>query len=630
MDPNTIRLLDAEGWERREGKVWVYGRSFPVVHPCLIHLKLYRVETNPEIKFRHMKAAHDYLWPQNICTWNYWTERRFREHCGDKNYIGWAGGSSTGKSNDAALIALMFWLAAPKKRAVIIASTTLESLGARVWGYATKFLSSMKIKMNFTYLGGNSPKILPAFDKSEGQIRDSIHGIFAVAAKQGSDESAISSWIGRHPEDALMVILDECTDLNPAISKAFVNLDSSEKPFQLIAIGNSNSFNDLHGAICYPKDGIDNINPEMIRWETTQKNGVCLFFSCYESPAVHELDPAKKKLLSRFLITQEQITEKEKLYGKDSESFSRFVLGFWKSKNSETTIVSENFLELKRVSEPTEWSGLSEVYYVAGLDAAFSTGGDQCLLQLAMLGQNTRGNVVLDFKGEELLFKIPIVAKVNTPAEIQIANKVVEILQRYRIPCHHLVTDANGQGRAIAGTIMLSYPGATKPPIKMYSVKTGIKAVNSVDVVIKNIYDLWTDVRSYMETDQIRGLNSIAMQQFGHRLITSLDARGKPTTPQLESKAAFKKRMGSINPSLARSPDEADAVALCLQSAIENFGFKLGETKPLPTHMDFASQKYWIWKQGIKLEQQEHKAEPISLGVGFDKPLTDFIVKTRF
>ena len=85
--------------------------------------------------------------------------------------------------------------------------------------------------------------------------------MFAVAAKHGDEESAISSIIGRHPTDSLMVILDEATDLNPAIVKAFPNLDSSEKPFQLIAIGNSNSIHDLHGSICTPKKGWASVDP---------------------------------------------------------------------------------------------------------------------------------------------------------------------------------------------------------------------------------------------------------------------------------------------------------------------------------------------------------------------------------
>lgn len=619
LHPSIEKLIHNEKWEIKDGRIWVYGKDFPITHPCMIHLKLYRDETNPDIKFKHMKAAHDYLWPQDIPTWHYWTERRFRTHCGGYNYIGWAGGASTTKSYDAAKQGLLFWLSAPKEHGLIIASTTLESLGARVWGYMTQMLSSMKVKIPFEYLGGNSPKVLPVFDKAAGQLRDTIHGIFAVAARQGSDESAISSWIGRHPKRALMVILDECTDLNTAISKSFPNLDSSEKPFQLLGIGNSNSFNDLHGAICYPKDGIENIDASMTSWPTTQKNGICLFFSCYESPAIHETDPVKKKLLGKFLYTAEQVREKELLLGKESESFSRFVLGFWKSKNSESTVVTESFLDLKHVRERTEWSGLVEKQYVAGLDAAFSTGGDQCLLRLAALGQDINGNIVLDFNDDKFLFKIPIIAKENTPAEIQIARKVVEILKEYNIPCHHLCTDANGQGRAIAGTIMLAYGGAIKPPMKIYSVHKGKNKVNSFDVIIKSTYDLWMETRGYMETGQIRGLDRTAILQFASRLVNSLDLKGKPCAPTLEPKAAYKRRMGSINPSLAHSPDEADVVALAVQSAIHNFGFKLGETKPIQK-MDWSTTKFHLWKQAMRVEQQQHLEEKKginSLGCGF-------------
>jgi hypothetical protein len=594
MSVDILELIKREKWEivSQGGvkQVKVYGRLFPLTHPVQIHLAIYRKETNPELKYFHMKAAHDYLWPKT--EWHYWTERRFREHCNGWNYIGWAGGASTTKSYDAAKILLLFWFANPKRRTVVVASTTLESVAARVWGYCTNLINAMAVKLPFQYLGGQAPKILYPADKAAGDIKDTIHGIFAIAAKTGDDDKAISSTIGRHPDEALMVVLDECTDLNPAIAKAFPNLDSSEKPFQLVAIGNSNSLFDLHGSICTPKAGWGSIDPlQDTMWMTTQKNGICLFFSCYESPAVHENDVEKRKRLGRFLITSEQIKEKEVLLGKDSDLFYRFVLGFWKSTSTDTVVVSKEFLDNHFVRTQAEWLGIHPLKIVGGLDPAFSTGGDKCILRLGILGQTIDGGVVLDFRDKRFLFEIKIKARSDKSAELQIAEQVCDILINEGCALGDVAIDSNGQGRAIGGTLYLemkSRIGQLKEPLKIYSTKGGSNVVNSFGMIIKTTLELWSDMRNFIEHNQIKGLDVIAATQLSHRWIiqdsTTLRKR-------LESKAEFKKRMGAVMPSMAHSPDEADSAVLCLMSAIHNYGFSLGERRDLPMVKTFAHEK---------------------------------------
>lgn len=630
MKDTILDLIQNEKWEvTKDNKVLVYNQEFPLVHPCLIHLKLYRTETNPDIKYLHMKAAHDYLWPKDVSSWHYWTEERFREHCAGWNYMGWAGGASTAKSFDAAKTLLLFWFANPKKRGVIVASTTLESLTARVWGYTTKLLNDRAIKIPAQYMAGNSPKILYPVDKEAGGVRDTIHGIFAVAAKQGSDESAINTWIGRHPEEALMLVLDECTDLNMAISKSFVNLDSGEKPFQCIGIGNSNSWHDLHGTICYPKDGIETIDPMVHKkWETTQKNGICLFFSCYDSPAIHEKDEVKRRKLGRFLMTQEQLDYKEKQYGKESDQFYRFVLGFWRALGSDKTIVSKNFLDKFGVNGRAEWLGLEPLQMCAGLDPAFSSGGDGCILRLAILGQTVDGGIVLDFRDEKLLFRLQISARSGEAVEIQIAKQVIDILEKHNVPLNALSIDANGQGRALGGTIQLQ-ARSMLTPTKIYSVRAGNTSVNSFDVKIMEPYEMWTDLRNFIENNQIKGLDHVALMQLTKRLIVNTDSNGKPCKPKLENKTEFKRRMGAIMPSLAHSPDEADAACLCLQSAIMHYGFRLGQRKDIVEVKDFFHEKMSAFRREVKMEQQ--KSEVLAPSSGYALPITEFAkVPRRF
>lgn len=559
-----------------------------------------------------MKAMHDYLWPDTI--WHYWTERRFRAHCEGYSYITYAGGAATTKSYDAAKIALLFWLGNPEKRAVIVASTSLESVTSRIWGYITKLVNSAQVNIAFKYTGGNTPKILyPA--KKDGRvkkIKDTIHGMFAVAAKRGDDENVISSWIGRHPDEGIMVILDEATDMPPALAKSIPNLERGVEFFQCMAIGNSNSIYDLHGALSTPKDGWKSVSPEKdVMWPTTQNNGVCLFFSCYESPAIFESDPVIKEKLSKFLITRDLIDKKLKEYGGSSDSFWRFVLGFWRSSSTDDTVISKQFITDFDIYKKTEWSGRYPLSVVAGLDPSFSTGGDQCILRLGILGVDINGQIVLDFKDESLLFKIPIIANMDKSAEVQIAERVLIILRQFNCPLTNLAVDATGQGRALAEVIKLT-AGELKPPIKIYSTKIGSTQVNSFDVVVRSSYDMWFAFRDFIQNGQIRGMDYTAANQLTTRLVKS-----KGGKPYLESKQEYKNRMGSIMPSLAKSPDEADSCALVLQSAMINYGFQPGTRRAIQVDNSFINEKMTAFREMRKAKTQAEQKTASSLVATF-------------
>lgn len=586
-----LSLIRKEGWKiTKDHKVSAYGQLFPICHPVAIHLKLYRTETNPEAKYRHMKAAHDYLWPDTV--WHYWTEDRFREHCKGHSYITYAGGASTTKSYDSAKIAILFWLAYPKQRTVLVASTTLESLSSRIWGYVTALIKDMKVEMPYKYFSGAPPKILNLPEKGS-KIKDTIHGMFAVAAKKGADSDSIATWIGRHPKEGILIILDEATDMPEALLTALPNLETVPV-FQTVAVGNSLSKFDLHGAMSTPKDGWDSIDPlKNYIWQTTQKNGICMFFSCYNSPAIFEKDPVIRAKLSKFLITKEKIEEKEKLYGKDSDSFWRFVLGFWRSSATEETVISREFIKDFGVFQRAMWLGLNPLTVVAGLDPAFSTGGDSCILRLAILGQDTEGAIVLDYRGDELLFRIPIIAAKKDAAEIQIADAILPILERFKCPLRHVCVDANGQGRAIAEVIRLR-SNQHIAPIKIYTTRAGNTQVNSFDVVIKTHHELWFAFRDFIQNKQIKGLDDVTIAQLTTRLVI---LNKKNFKPELESKIAYKTRMGAVMPSLAHSPDEADAASLALQSAMLNFGFTPGQRKDIIASEGFVLQKVQAYRQ---------------------------------
>lgn len=528
----------------------------------------------------------------------------------------------THNSVDAAKIANLYWLANRRERAIIVSSTTLESLGARVWGYVTSQVSSMKVKIPFSYTSGNSPKILVPSDGREA-IKDTQHGMFALASKGGDAERSIKDWIGRHPKDGLLIILDEATSITANILESFANLDMGETPFQVIAIGNSESQADLHGAMATPKlpMTLEKIDIKVVKqWETTRKNGTCLYFNPYESPAIHEVDPEKRKRLAKFLMTAEQIEEKKAELGEDSDAFWRFVMGFWKLKSTENVIASKQFIESFGSAKHAHYSGIQPLNIVGGLDLAFATGGDNCLLRLAVLGLDVHGLYTLDFREQELLFKIPILRTSHEAADIQIARAVLKILGDFRCPLENIAIDSTGQGRAMGGVLQLMNGGATRP-LCIYSTKNGVAQQKAWDVVIKSTYDLWFDLRSFIQHQQVRGLDPQTIFELSERLIE--ERAGKR---MLEAKADYKKRLGAKFPGKAHSPDYADAAALAVQAAIVKFGFALGKRRELPIVQDDARIKYLVYKaEQAERAQAQQVAKPKVPTVTFKAPLETWV-----
>lgn len=563
------------------------------------------------------------MWPSEKAAWNYWTERRFKTYCENWRVMSWAGGSHIGKSVDAGKLALLEYFSNRTKNGVIVASTTLEAIKSRIYGYVLAYLRKTKLPLDYIMVRGNNQKICSIRD-------DTIHAVSPIAAAKGKDPEAIKNYIGRHPEGKLLLILDEAPDLDPVIMDAVTNLEKEGRNFQILVIGNSASTMDLHGILSTPKVGWDKIDPyKDTKWETTQEGGICLYFSPYESPAIYEKDPEKKKLLSSFLPTLEEIEKKKIKHGEKSYNFWRYVLGFWQKTLADNHVLHRQFLEQFHVSKRSEWAGVHPLNYVAGLDVAFSTGGDDCILRLAKLGVDVNGQVCLDFCGDSLLFKIEINPYLkdeigqDVAAEIQIAKQVLTILAKYNIPLNHLVIDATGQGRALGGVIKLESKGVLAP-LKIYSMRGNeITPKQSFDVIVKSAYELWFTLRDYIQEGQIRGLDAATIHQLSSRLT---ETKGNKTV--LESKLAFKQRMGSILPELARSPDEADSAALCLQSALYSYGFRIGQTKEVRKEpRDWLDNKLQAFQQQRK-EAEEAKKNPVLRpmpSVTFKTPLTQAV-----
>lgn len=609
---SVTHLIQSQGWKivtkHENGKDAYYVKTpyeaelglLKLRHPAWLHLEIYAKHTVAEVRYQHLKLAHDILWPDHI--WHEWTERRFKAHCGvgatnpcGYNYIVQAGGGSKAKSRDWGLIGVLFYFALPEERTVTVASTTLASLKGRVWGYLTEFVRTMSVKPKYNYTKSPSPSFLPIVSqitegkkKKRGDVEEStLHGMFAVTAKLGDDDQAIANWIGKHPKNKMLLILDEGNYMPMSITNSFSNLNSHPEKFQLCIIANSKSVSDLHGCLATPKNGWDSVSIDLDEWETVYTNGICQYFNPYKCPAITHPDPKVRKILGTFLISAENLKNKELELGVDSEDFYRMVLGFWKNRSTESVTVSEKFLKEMSPTKTIQWSGYYPIQRVAGFDFAISTDGDNPILRIANVGHDLDGGVKIDMAGLSSIFKLQLVAITDKSFERQISQSIVDLLIRYGVKIQNLAVDVTGQGRAIAECICYEnekrrYPLGIGYPLKVYSMSAHNKTKrkeSAPDLLPISTNDLYNDFRKYIEKDSIRGLDPIVIKQLTNRQIIK-----KGDKVFLESKKDYKRRMSAIGD--PHSPDEADASALIIQVVKLRLGIEAGTRWKNPERQD--------------------------------------------
>lgn len=611
------RLAEERGWRiiHRElsseeiidgAEQWwvdVGTREMPLAHPWKIHLRLYRDATDPEERYDNLVAVHHLLWPQYAETWTEWDEITFRAHCVGYSPCVLAGGAGIGKSHRLARIAILFWLSDPKRNAVLVASTSVDSLESRIWGYVVKLMAEAKQRFQIPaeILRAKPPKIL------HPECENKIHGMFAIPIKRGDDETTLSSVIGRHPDKKMMVMLDEGTDMPHAAMKAVPNWEKSVEFFQIWIAGNSCDKSDLHGACATPRVGWDKIDWRKDNvWPTVYKNGVCLYFNPYKSPAITEKDPVKRLLLKKFLIDSDGIDRAIEDYGTESPSFYRFCLGFWAPDNVASTIATRRFLNEQQVTKIAEWSGLSEILIVAGLDPAFSIGTKGCVLRFAVLGWSASGRRMIDFRRDELIRRIEVRVVDEKSSERQMAEQILARLREMGCPLSSCAIDCSGQGRVL-GDLVHAISGEAQGMIKVSSVGHIAGGLSTKDdreragIILATPTDLWFNFREFVDNAQIAGLDDVSFQQIVNRTIVE-----KGNKQQLEKKSDYIARMNSVNPKLARSPDEADTVMLCVKAAMIRHGFFPGQMIAPQT---VERQDFWTQKEMARRAESIAKGE---------------------
>jgi hypothetical protein len=447
---------------------------------------------------------------------------------------------ATHNSTDAGILALCMWLAAPHETTVMVCSTDKKALEQRIWREVVKYY---KIRND---LPGELVRSKTSIFYD--QEHDTLSGIFGIAVRQGTVDQAVSAIIGRHNKYVYLII-DEMQATLPAAVQAYDNLSSGREDGGFLGMGNPMNKLDPLGAHSQPIEGWEKLTTEKKEWKT--KKGVCLYFDGLESPGVK--DPKKFP----FLLTQEQIDKMAHDPGENSPRFWTMRRGFMPPDGIIWAILNDKMIQQYHVKGRCDWA--SKPVRVAGIDPAYSAGGDKCILYPADVGrEGGTGKWMIQFLEP---IRINLQAKQDELMLDTLCNDIIKQLRHLGIAMKHVGMDTTGNQWMLADAVEKAFGqrgmlrvkftgGATSDPISVQDPRPGS------DLYQNFVTELWGRMGIYITNDMIRGLSDEACKQYSTRLLDFSTKDSKKVV--IESKDILRDRLGY-------SPDEGDAGAIVIE-----------------------------------------------------------------
>jgi hypothetical protein len=527
----------------------VFGCTFPPGW-SMLEKHLYCAQNNKGAgSFYHRKAAIQLVWGAEF-VWHSWVERALKSFC-DYNWVTWTGPAASGKSANASIFALLYWMESPACTSVIMASTTRAALSRRLWYYVQDFHS--KIPDTFTSKGE------PLY--SEHMIRfrpgDKKNGIFGIPVEEGPVEEALHNLIGYH-NDRVLLVVDEAQGTREAIFRACDNLAKNPE-FKALLVGNAESREDPHGRFSEPIGGWLAVDPDTSEsWETrggpTRGRGCCVFFDGRRSPAITEPDGAAR---FPFLINQEQIDAALEYHRTpDDPRFWSQSIGFWPPIGFTQTVLDERIVINNHVREPATW--YTSYQWCAAFDPSYE-GGDRKIFQPFKMGTvpiEDGGDLWLIEFAEPQVIKLSV--RDDEELHYQILNQCVARCRELNIPPHRFAIGSSGEGGGLFSIFRREWGDIEGIEEAGEVSERPVSAVNqksSKDEYDRVVSELWFAVREFALNGCLRNMSSEAVREFCTRRWANRNKKVRVET---------KDEMREHYP---RSPDFGDAVAFCVELA---------------------------------------------------------------
>ena len=524
----------------------------------LITALLYGFAHHPKVIAReyYFWRICDELWnredlPEPMMVRHPWAEQMIRAALKDK-YLAIGGSASSGKSHTMAAWGIVQWLCQPRDTLVLMTSTTLREARKRVWGSVMSLLSVIEgapIKIRDSI--GNA-----AYVDENGTLIERA-GLSLIAAERSKTRDAIGKIIGIKQKRVIM-IGDELSELSESILQAGLTNLSKNPFFQMIGMSNPNSRFDAFGVWSEPKKGWESIDTQTADEWRTKWGGRYIRLDGERSPNI-----VLGEVKYPWLPTAEKLEEDRLLLGPESRGYMRMVRAIFFDSDETTGIYSEAEMAKSGSLGGVDWA--EKPTTVAGVDPAFTNGGDRTILYTAEVGYARNGQYVCKL-GEAIHLNDDASNKA-VPRTYQIVHQIIDHCKRRNISASNVALDSTGAGApfcdVLAGEwessfMRVTFGGkASEKRVSMNSQLTG------AELYTNRVSELWFVGKELMRTRQIYGVSSDLAQEMCARNYDMVKTGSLKV--KIESKIEFKARFG-------RSPDLADAAFLALDCARQRMG----------------------------------------------------------
>ena len=494
---------------------------------------------------------HDEL-PEPMMVRHPWAVEMIRAVIRNK-YVSIGGAANSGKSHTMAAWGILNWLAQPRDTLVLLTSTTLREARKRIWGSVISLLMVVEgapIRIRDSI--GNAAYI------TEGGNLVERAGLSLIAAEKSKTREAVGKFIGIKQKKVIL-IGDELSELSEAILQAGLSNLSKNPTFQMIGMSNPSSRFDAFGVWSEPKDGWDSVDTHLDDKWRTKWGGAYIRFDGERSPNV-----LAGESIYPWLPTTEKIDEDKALLGPESRGYMRMVKAVFFDTDETEGIYSEAELTRSGAMKQVDWSGTPVT--IAGLDPAFTNGGDRCILYTGLVGYDTTGQYVCELK--EAIHLNDDATNKAVPRTYQIVRQVKEECVKRNILAENLALDSTGAGSPFAdvlsaefGEQILRVSFGGKASDKRVSVNS--KLIGQ-ELYVNRVSELRLVGKEFIRSKQLFGISNDLAQEITGRNYDMI--KGATLRMKIESKPEFKSRFG-------KSPDLADAAFLCLDMARQRHGF---------------------------------------------------------
>lgn len=536
---------------RKYGLDWPSGTELPFIDLTLAKkwmLYPYKHGNLLDPGEHMLRAIRALFTPEQWCI-TPWTEEHAHAWAGE-DFSVWLGAASTGKSNDAGGLAVLDWITDPTETYIALASTSVPMLKLRSFESVLRYFRHLKRHPMFKVPGKEAPSQTAIIndndlDENDATVKASIRG---VALADGDSAKAVARLAGAHLPFVTM-ILDEGSALPETAANARINAMAGTRRFRYLSLANPVDKFDEATKFCVPVDGWGSVDEHTPKWRS--RHGLVLHHNGFNSPAIDEPDKYT------FLINQKQIDAILTSVGGNADDplVWRMVIGFPAPQGSDSCVMSPSDLSNFKMQTLPVWDRGGTVL-VGGLDPAFTSGGDKCMLQLADVGWMAPRIWGIAFRDP---VQIPIEASNQRPPVYQISDRIKDICLREGLSLANLAVDDSGV-QSVASVLSEELGGQ---PIRcnFASRATEMMASEAPQSVAKPRYkdlvtQMWYTVARMGREGRLRNFPEVAAQQFCSRRFR----RGRVPLA-LESKEMYALRKAG------HSPDEADALALCVHAA---------------------------------------------------------------